>query len=110
MKGCGLSAFECAKGSCGASSMGSSVCSIPVQAETIAAASSGPDDVQYEDVPYVLVYATVSPLILNLCKVSDYHSVPLRLSMTATLHSANAFMFQVNHDLNRLFAHQIVMR
>ena len=30
------------------------------QAEATAAASSGPEEAQYEDVPYVLVYVTVS--------------------------------------------------
>ena len=52
------------RGQCGPEGIpGCQVAVIPAQAEATAAASSGPEDVQYEEVPYVLVYATVSVLL-----------------------------------------------
>ena len=52
------------RGQCGPEGIpGCQVAVILAQAEATAAASSGPEDAQYEEVPYVLVYATVSLLL-----------------------------------------------
>ena len=51
--------------------LGSQVIAKLVQGEATAAASTVTEDVQYEDVPYVLVYATVSCPLLTHLLISD---------------------------------------